>query len=44
MAAVIMIIVYVIDVDATSLMMDETSRRVVDEACCSGRRSNNDPT
>ena len=32
MAAVIMIIVNVIDVDATSLMMDETSRRVVDEA------------
>jgi len=32
MAAVIIIIVYVIDVYATSLMMDETSRRVVDEA------------
>jgi len=34
MSAVIMIIVvvHVIDVDATSLMMDETSRRVVDEA------------
>jgi len=32
MAADIMIIVNVIDVDATSLMMDETSRRVVDDA------------